>query len=82
MRSVAKWGNSLAVRIPARLVKELGLKEGDKIDLTRASSGGIALEHAPAMTKEEALARMAARQWKLPDGYKFDRVAANTRHHD
>jgi len=31
---VAKWGNSLAVRLPAELV-ELGLKEGDQIDLVK-----------------------------------------------
>lgn len=30
---IAKWGNSLAVRLPARLVKEQGLKEGDQIEL-------------------------------------------------
>lgn len=29
---VAKWGNSLAVRLPAELVRELGLKAGDQID--------------------------------------------------
>ena len=32
---VAKWGNSLAVRLPADLVRELGLKEGDQIDLVK-----------------------------------------------
>ena len=31
---VAKWGNSLAVRLPAELVRKLGLKEGDEIALT------------------------------------------------
>ena len=33
---VARWGNSLAVRLPADLVRELGLKEGDQIDLMKA----------------------------------------------
>jgi antitoxin MazE len=32
---VAKWGNSLAIRLPAELVRELGLKEGDQIDLVK-----------------------------------------------
>ncbi len=32
---VAKWGKSLAVRLPAELVRELGLKDGDQIDLVR-----------------------------------------------
>lgn len=30
---VAKWGNSLAVRIPQNLAKEIHLAEGDEIDL-------------------------------------------------
>jgi antitoxin MazE len=30
---VAKWGNSLAVRLPASVVQALDLKEGDEIDL-------------------------------------------------
>lgn len=36
---VAKWGNSLAVRLPAELVRELGLKEGDRIDLVPGDGG-------------------------------------------
>ena len=30
---VAKWGNSLAVRLPASVVAALGLKEGDDIEI-------------------------------------------------
>ena len=30
---VAKWGNSLAVRLPAVVVEALGLKEGDEIEI-------------------------------------------------
>jgi antitoxin MazE len=30
---VARWGNSLAVRIPAKTVKALALKEGDTVEL-------------------------------------------------
>ncbi len=33
---VAKWGNSLAVRLPATLVKELGLQVGDELKLKQA----------------------------------------------
>jgi antitoxin MazE len=28
---IAKWGNSLAVRLPSRMVKQMGLKEGDML---------------------------------------------------
>ncbi len=33
MSTVAKWGNSLAIRIPQHLVKEIQLSEGAEIDL-------------------------------------------------
>ena len=33
MASVQKWGNSLAVRIPARLAESLSIREGTQIDL-------------------------------------------------
>ena len=31
--TVAKWGNSLAVRIPQHIVKEIQLTEGAEVDL-------------------------------------------------
>lgn len=34
-QTVRKWGNSLAVRIPARLSAELGLRENDRMELLR-----------------------------------------------
>jgi antitoxin MazE len=75
---VSKWGNSLAVRLPKALVEELGLKEGDQLNVVAASDGAIEVE-----TKEDqrrkALDRMAARNWTLPDGYRFDRDEANER---
>ena len=30
---VSKWGNSLAIRLPATVVEALGLKEGDEIEV-------------------------------------------------
>ena len=33
---VSKWGNSLAIRLPAKLAAALGLKEGDRIDVRPA----------------------------------------------
>ncbi|UWU72949.1 AbrB/MazE/SpoVT family DNA-binding domain-containing protein [Bradyrhizobium sp. NC92] len=76
---ISKWGDSLAVRLPKALVDELGLKEGDEIDIVAARKGTIEIE-----TKEErrrrAIENMEARDWPaLPDGYKFDRDEANER---
>ncbi|WP_294539202.1 AbrB/MazE/SpoVT family DNA-binding domain-containing protein [uncultured Rhodoblastus sp.] len=74
---VAKWGNSLAVRLPKKLVDELGLKPGDEIDIVEAAKEKLAVEKIDR--REEALARLAAVNLKLPADYKFDRDEANER---
>lgn len=40
---IAKWGNSLALRIPADFVQLLGLKQGDRLRVTLTADGGISL---------------------------------------
>ncbi len=75
LMKVSKWGNSLAVRLPAELVRELGLKEGDYVGKDR-----LALYKArPKLTREEALEVMRNSRWELPADYKFDREEANSR---
>jgi antitoxin MazE len=73
----AKWGNSLAIRLPSALVKELGLSEGDEIEISIAQRNRLELSRD--QRREEALARIAAANWKLPKGWKFDRDDANSR---
>jgi antitoxin MazE len=75
---VSKWGNSLAVRLPKALVQELGLKEGDQLSVVAARNGAIEVETREDQ-RSRALDRMAARNWTLPEGYRFDRDEANER---
>jgi antitoxin MazE len=75
---VSKWGNSLAVRLPKALVDELGLKAGDALNVVAVKDGAITVE-TEAQRRQRALERMAARNWKLPAGYSFDRDEANER---
>jgi len=75
---VSKWGNSLAVRLPKALVDELGLKEGDELNVVAAGSGAIEVETRQARRKA-ALERLASLNWTLPPDYKFDRDEANER---
>jgi antitoxin MazE len=74
---VSKWGNSLAVRLPKKLVEELGLSSGDELAVVAASKERIAVEKVDR--RKEALERMKARKWRLPQGYRFDRNEANER---
>jgi antitoxin MazE len=40
---VARWGNSLAVRLPRNIVKDAGFAEGDQLSLDLAKDGAIVL---------------------------------------
>jgi antitoxin MazE len=75
---VSKWGNSLAVRLPKALVDQLGLKEGDELSVVVASKETIEVETKKDQ-RRRAIERMAARNWTLPEGYRFDRDEANER---
>ena len=77
---VEKWGDSLAIRLPAAVVETLGLKEGDEVEVQIA--GPRVVEIARSVTPEQreaALAKMRAARWKLPSDWKFDRSDANSR---
>jgi antitoxin MazE len=74
---VAKWGNSLAVRLPRVVVEALKLKEGDEIEITVA--GARRFEIARDRRREQALQRLRALRRPLPPGFRFDRDEANER---
>jgi antitoxin MazE len=74
---VAKWGNSLAVRLPAAVVEALTLKEGDDIEIHVV--GVRAFEVAKRPNARELLARLRKFRGRLPADFKFDRVGANGR---
>ena len=74
---VARWGNSLAVRIPASVVAALELKPGDEIDIHVADTRRLGIARTPG--REELLARLRAFRGRLPADFKFDRDEANGR---
>ena len=74
---VAKWGNSLAVRLPRSVVDALGLKEGDSIEIHVA--GPRAFEVEKAAPARELLRRLRRFRGRLPSGFRFDRLEANAR---
>jgi len=68
---VAKWGNSLAIRLPAKVVKELGLIEGDEVELKATCAR--TLEISRDAEREWAIQTMRRLRRPLPKDYKFDR---------
>ena len=67
----AKWGNSIAVRIPAEVVTKLGISANDEalIKVTGDSSFEITRDRR----REDALKRLRELRFVLPDDYVFDR---------
>lgn len=74
---VSKWGNSLAVRLPAAVVRALELKEGDDIEIH--IKGRRSMDIARKPDRAELLKRLRAYRGRLPRDFKFDRDAANAR---
>ena len=72
-----KWGNSLAVRLPATVVEALDLKEGDEIELHLTGAREAAVVRRPS--RDELIKRLRAFRGRLPDDFKFDRDDANAR---
>jgi antitoxin MazE len=64
---LAKWGNSLAVRIPKRVVGSAGLREGDEVTLAVGKDGAI-------------LMRPAQRKYQLHE--LVSKITAGNRHEE
>ncbi|MBK7542596.1 MAG: AbrB/MazE/SpoVT family DNA-binding domain-containing protein [Candidatus Competibacteraceae bacterium] len=74
---VAKWGNSLAVRLPAAVVEALQLQEGDDIEIEVAGTRAFEIRKKPDAS--ELLARLRRFRGRLPADFKFDRLDAHER---
>jgi antitoxin MazE len=74
---VAKWGNSLAIRLPAVVVEALRLKEGDEIEIHIAAAREFSVARKPG--RQDFLTQLRAYRGRLPRDFKFDREEANAR---
>ncbi len=74
---VSKWGNSLAVRLPAAVTEALGLKEGDNIEIHVA--GRSTFEIVKKTGTSELLEKLRKYRGRLPADFHFDRLEASVR---
>jgi antitoxin MazE len=74
---VAKWGNSLAVRLPVTVVKALQLREGDDIEVLIADDRVFKVRKKP--DTKTILKRLRRFRGQLPADFKFARDDANDR---
>ena len=74
---VAKWGNSLAIRLPSAVIEALGLREGDDVQVHVLDTRDFAISRKPS--RDELLKRLRDFRGRLPADFKFDREDANAR---
>ena len=74
---VSKWGNSLAVRLPAAIVQALELKEGDDIEIRVAEARKF--EVSRDQSRQRALEALRKLRRPFPPGFVFDREEAHER---
>ena len=75
---VSKWGNSLAIRLPAAVVEVLNLKDGDQVEIEVASARTLHVGRTDSGDRQ-ALARLRKLRGAMPADFKFDRMEANQR---
>lgn len=68
---VSKWGNSLAIRLPAVVVDALGLSDGDDIEVRIAGAREFELKKRPGT--QELLQRLRKFRGRLPADFVFER---------
>ncbi len=75
MRSnVSKWGNSLALRLPARMAEDAGLEEGSAVDISIEAESLVVRPARPKYRLDELLAefrsehRHGETDWGAPAG--------------
>jgi antitoxin MazE len=60
---LGKWGKSLAVRLPHEIASELGLHEGERVEIETASGQIVIRRAAPHYNLEELFAGKSAQEW-------------------
>ncbi|MBR0779384.1 AbrB/MazE/SpoVT family DNA-binding domain-containing protein [Bradyrhizobium diazoefficiens] len=77
---ISKWGNSLAVRLPKKLIERLGLAEGDHVhvDVTLADERPDVVSKDKA-SEDDFLRRLRDLQKPRPKDFVWNRDDANAR---
>jgi len=74
---VSKWGNSLAIRLPAQVVEYLKLKEGDDIEIQVADKKHFQVRKKPSL--EDRIEGLRKFRGHMPDDFHFNRSEINER---
>jgi antitoxin MazE len=62
---IAKWGNSLAMRLPVELVRRFGLRAGDSVNAQITADGALVIQPA-GWCRSDFAAELAQARERLP----------------
>ncbi len=65
--SIGRWGNSLALRLPAECIRNTGLKEGAIVELKVLPTGALHLLPVARFDKAAFLKSLDGLQRKMPE---------------
>jgi antitoxin MazE len=77
---IAKWGNSLALRIPSEIVRRLGLREGATVEARLNVDGSLSIRPAQWNRKAFALELADARHAMPMSGPVMDELRSGARY--
>jgi antitoxin MazE len=64
---IAKWGNSLAVRLPSSIAKQMQIQDGDSVEVSLNPQGELVLVPKKPFDKAEFMKDLLALQKTLPE---------------
>ena len=65
-QAIRRWGNSLAVRLPADCLRQAGLREGDQIDIVVGPDGRLILEPLRKLDRSALATELRQLQATMP----------------
>jgi antitoxin MazE len=65
-QAIRRWGNSLAVRLPADCLRQAGLREGDPIEIVVGPDGRLSLEPLRQLDRSALAADLRQLQATMP----------------
>jgi antitoxin MazE len=70
--TVGRWGKNLAVRVPGNIAREVGLREGEQVEIV-AQDGAIVIRRAaPHFTLDELFRGRSPKAWRAAYAGAFD----------
>jgi len=70
--TVGKWGKNLAVRFPGDVARELGLREGEQVEIETQDGAIVIRRTPPHFTLDELFRGRSPKAWRTAYAGAFD----------